>query len=304
MNEHPFNSFIDFIRNEKRYSPHTALAYESDLIQFRDFLVETYGDMAPAEAGYQVIRSWIARLMDQGMDPRSVNRKITSLRGYYRFLRVSGEITSNPTHRIQGPKISKRLPAFVEERNIDNLLDSNILKESPGDEYSRMLDRLIIEMLYATGIRVSELVNLAGNNINYSKSTIKVLGKRNRERIIPVPDELLELITVFRRFRDNELAKNGLSAGSELLVDSRGKKLSRGFVYKKVRYYLSLVTTIEKKSPHVLRHTFATHMLNNGADLNAIREILGHTSLAATQVYTHNTVEKLKAVYHKAHPRA
>lgn len=300
MNEDPFSPFLDYLSAEKRFSPHTRISYQTDLVQFRDYLATEHSDIAVSEANYQLVRAWIASLMDHGISARSVNRKITTLRTYFRFLLREGEIRVNPMLKIQGPKTSKRLPVFVEERQMDNLLNNSTFDENEEDAYEASLVRLIIELFYGTGMRLAELTDLKQSDVNLSRGTVKVLGKRNKERIIPVTGELKGMLAKYI----DEKASLGISGDDFLLQKKNGKKLSRKFVYDKVNFYLSKVTTIDKKSPHVLRHTFATHMLNNGADLNAIKELLGHANLSATQVYTHNTVEKLKAIYHKAHPRA
>lgn len=300
----PFDDFIDYLSFEKRFSPHTITAYNTDLLQFRDFLSVIYDNLPPHEANYQLIRTWIASLMDEGVAPRSVNRKITTLRTYFHFLLKNEKISANPMLKIQGPKSGKRLPVYVEEKQMAILLDKKNFEEREADPYDAMLVRLIIELLYETGMRLSELTGLRESDYEEVKGTVKVLGKRNKERIIPLTVELKSIISNFIELK----SLSNVSAGDErdrfLLQKKDGKKLTQKFVYGRVNYYLGLVTTIDKKSPHVLRHTFATHMLNNGADLNAIKELLGHANLSATQIYTHNTVEKLKAIYHKAHPRA
>jgi integrase/recombinase XerC len=295
--------FCDFISVEKRFSRHTRVAYENDLIQFRDFLATQYDNTLPEGANFQLVRSWIASLLDQGISPRSVNRKITTLRSYYRFLLKDGEIRINPMLKIQGPKTSKRLPVFVEEKAMDNLLDRVIPQKKTDNPYRDQLAQLILELFYGTGMRLSELINLRESNFDGGRHTLKVLGKRNKERIIPIPDSLVVLIREYQKTKEEFgiLPNQGVDL---LLQRENGKKMGEKFVYLLVQEYLSFVTTIDKKSPHVLRHTFATHMLNQGADLNAIKELLGHANLSATQIYTHNTVEKLKAIHHQAHPRA
>ncbi|CAN5745328.1 tyrosine recombinase XerC [soil metagenome] len=306
MNDAPdiFDPFIDYLGFERRLSPHTLTSYRTDLIQFRDFLATAYENLPPQEANYPIIRTWIASLMENGITPRSVNRKITTLRTYFHFLLKNEVISLNPMLKIQGPKSGKRLPVFVEESQMGNLLDKNVFEETEADAFDALLVRLIIGMLYETGMRLSELINLKQIDFHPVEGTVKVLGKRNKERIIPLTVEMIEL---GKHFINEKLKENVpvLDEKNGLLLQKRdGKKLSEKFVYTRVNRYLSLVTTINKKSPHVLRHSFATHMLNHGADLNAIKELLGHANLSATQVYTHNTVEKLKAIYHKAHPRA
>ncbi len=295
--------FCDFISVEKRFSRHTRVAYENDLIQFRDFLATQYDNTLPEDANFQLVRSWIASLLDQGITPRSVNRKITTLRSYYRFLLKDGEIRINPMLKIQGPKTAKRLPVFVEEKAMDNLLDRVIPQKKTDNPYRDLLAQLILELFYGTGMRLSELINLRESNFDEGRHTLKVLGKRNKERIIPIPESLVVSIREYQKAKK----EYGVLPNQELdllLQRENGKKMGEKFVYLLVQEYLSLVTTIDKKSPHVLRHTFATHMLNQGADLNAIKELLGHANLSATQIYTHNTVEKLKAIHHQAHPRA
>ncbi len=290
-------AFVTYLKTEKRASEHTCVSYQTDLIQFRDFISTTYSLEEPADAGFQIIRSFIAQLMQDGLTPRSVNRKITALRTYFRFLQRSGRISINPTLKIQGPKASKRLTTFVEEKSMTKLLDEPVIGELEHSEYDAKLVQLIIELLYGTGMRLAELIGLQLHDVDTQRQLLKVTGKRNKQRIIPIPNELNDLLKAYANTRQQTKTES-------LLVSESGKSVTRNFVYRKVKQYLSLVTTIDKKSPHVLRHTFATHMLNNGADLNAIKELLGHANLSATQVYTHNTVEKLKHIYSKAHPRA
>jgi integrase/recombinase XerC len=299
-----FDPFLDYLGFEKRFSPHTLTAYHTDLVQFRDFLATSYESLPPQEANYPIIRTWIASLMENGISARSVNRKITTLRTYYHFLLKNEIISLNPMLKIQGPKAAKRLPVFVEEEQMGNLLDKAEFEKYEANAFDALLVRLVIGMLYETGMRLSELINLKQADFEAVAGTVKVLGKRNKERIIPLTVELVGLGQNFIAEKNRENVPGGNEKSSFLLQKKDGKKLNEKFVYTRVNFYLSLVTTINKKSPHVLRHSFATHMLNNGADLNAIKELLGHANLSATQVYTHNTVEKLKAIYHKAHPRA
>ncbi|CAN5209821.1 tyrosine recombinase XerC [soil metagenome] len=306
MNESPdiFEPFFNYLGFEQRLSPHTLISYRTDLIQFRDFLSVSYENLPPEEANFPIIRTWIASLMDNGISPRSVNRKITTLRTYYHFLLKNDLIKINPMLKIQGPKSGKRLPVFVEEKQMGKLLDKNSFEEHEIDPYDATLVRLVVGLLYETGMRLSELINLKQIDFEVVAGTVKVLGKRNKERIIPLTQEMIHLGKQFSDLKVTENVPKSDKNQQLLLQKKDGKKLSEKFVYTRVKYYLSLVTTISKKSPHVLRHSFATHMLNNGADLNAIKELLGHANLSATQIYTHNTVEKLKAIYHKAHPRA
>jgi integrase/recombinase XerC len=299
-----FEPFLNNLGFERRLSPHTVISYRTDLIQFRDFLATSYDNLSPEEANYPIIRTWIASMLDNEITPRSVNRKITTLRTYFRFLMKTGVIKVNPMAKIKGPKPGKRLPVFVEEKQMENLLDRNAFEEKEADAYDALLVRTVVGLLYETGMRLSELINLKQSDFEPVAGTVKVLGKRNKERIIPLTEEV---VVMCRNFI-NEKQKENVPGGDEdhvyLLQKKDGKKLYEKFVYTRVKYYLSLVTTINKKSPHVLRHSFATHMLDNGADLNAIKEILGHANLSATQVYTHNSIGKLKEVYRKAHPRS
>jgi integrase/recombinase XerC len=289
--------FIQFIQFEKRFSPHTVTSYQNDLSQFEEYLINEYGIAEISACDFLQIRSWLAFLMEKGITARSVNRKITTLKTYFKFLVKEGYVRENPMSRIISPKSSKRLPVYVEKSKMDMLFD----KVDFGEGFLASRNRLIVEIFYMTGIRLSELVNLKDTDIDVVRNQVKVLGKRNKERIIPFPDSLGKKISTYR------CLKNELSVHCDqqfLFVTEKGKKIYEKLVYRLINYYLSVVTTLDKRSPHILRHTFATHMLNNGADLNAIKELLGHANLSATQVYTHNTIEKLKKVYKQAHPKA
>ena len=286
--------FLDYIRFEKRYSVHTVISYSRDLDQFEIYLGEVYELNDLLEAGHQMVRSWIVKLMEVGITARTINRKLSTLKSFYKYSLRQGEITKNPMNKVVAPKTAKKLPEFVEQDKMQLLFRDDVF----SDDFASLRDRLMLELLYATGIRLSELVMLKESDV--SANSIKVLGKRNKERIIPVGNFLMELIQNYL----NKKKEISLEQNEHLLVTDRGDKLYDKFVYRKVNYYLGVITTANKKSPHVLRHTFATHMLNNGADLNAIKELLGHANLSATQVYTHNTIEKLKNVHSQAHPRA
>lgn len=286
------DSFIKYLQFEKRLSRHTILAYSGDLEQFYSYLQTTYAIKKLSDINHTVIRSWVVELMEQKISPRSVNRKITTLKTFYKYLLRQGTVTENPMLKIMSPKTSKRLPVFVEKDNMNTLIDTIAF----GEDLEGVRNKLIIELFYATGIRLSELINLKLVNVDLESCQIKVLGKRNKERIIPFNNEIKNSI------QDYMDKKPGLP-GEFLFQLKSGKKMYEKFVYRIVNEYLSMITTVDKKSPHVLRHTFATHMLNNGADLNAIKELLGHANLAATQVYTHNTVEKLKNIHKQAHPK-
>jgi len=290
----PLSEFLSYLKNEKRYSAHTIKAYENDLGQFTGFFDEVYGEEDPLKATSSALRSWIVALLDEGVSARSVNRKISTLKSFYKFSKRQGLIDHLPTAQLQSPKQKKQLPAFLKESEMSALLDQFQFEEG----FSGLRDRILIDLLYASGMRLSELVGLQLTDLDLHSSNVKVLGKRNKERIIPLHQGLTRLLENYLEQR-LELAQS-----NHLILTDKGKKIYPKFVYRKVNYYLSQVTSMGKKSPHVLRHTFATHMLNNGADLNTIKEILGHANLSATQVYTHNSIEKLKHVYKQAHPRA
>jgi integrase/recombinase XerC len=286
------DEFLKYLQFEKRYSHHTLLAYTTDLEQFIQFINTEYQLTELSEINHSVIRSWIVSLMEQKVTARSVNRKITTLKTFYKFLLRQQKVTQNPMLKVLSPKVSKRLPVFVEKEKMDALLDNTIV----DDTFEGKRNKLIIELFYATGIRLSELINLKQTDVDMYASQLKVLGKRNKERIIPFSDALKQEIA-------NYIEAKPISDTEYLFINKNGKKLYEKLVYRIVNSNLALITTANKKSPHVLRHTFATQMLNNGADLNAVKELLGHANLSATQVYTHNTVEKLKNIHKQAHPR-
>jgi len=297
--------FIQYIQYEKRYSPHTVSAYQSDLDQFFRFLNNPGGkDPAPpfeithpSEVNYHHIRNWMVHLMED-KTARSVNRKLATLRKYFKFLLREGLITNNPASKLQSPKIVKHLPIVVEDEKLSAMLND---KATFGDDFEGVRDKLIIEILFGTGIRLAELVGLKEEDVDFHNGTIKVLGKRNKERIIPINHELRELLLRYNDLKKNENFHNN---SLTLIVTNKGTEAYPKFIYLIVQRYLSYISTQDKKSPHVLRHTFATSLLNRGADLNAIKELLGHANLSATQVYTHNSVERLKSIYKQAHPKA
>ena len=283
--------FLNFIKTEKRLSSHTVKSYSSDLKQFSKYLSKECNINSDInQVNFQTIRSWIVFLLENNINPRSVNRKISVLKSYYKFLIQEGILSYNPMIKIISPKTSKRLPSFVDKDDIQNLLD----KVKFENNYIGNRDRLIIEFFYVTGIRLSELINIKISDIDFKNNYIKVLGKRNKERLIPLSNNMTNKLK-------NYVNENHIS---EYLFNNKGKKMYSKLVYRLVKKHLNLVSSIDNKGPHVLRHTFATHMLNNGADINAIKELLGHSNLNATQVYTHNSIEKLKSVYNQAHPRA
>ena len=291
--------FLDHIQKEKRFSRHTVVAYSKDLDQFLHHITENLEIACIKEVDHHDIRSWIISILeDDKLQASSVNRKISCLRSFYRYMVRNEIIEKNPMAKITSLKTKKKLPLFLEQSQILNLLDGMEF----GDDFAGIRDKLIIELLYCTGMRRAELIGLESINVNSSKQEIKVLGKRNKERIIPLSPQTIGLIQEYQRMSYEYFGS--ANTGKYLFTDDVGNMMSDGFVYRKVNKYLRLVTTIGKKSPHILRHTFATHMLNNGADLNAIKELLGHANLSATQVYTHNSIEKLKQIYEQAHPRA
>lgn len=290
-------SFLQYLKSEKRYSPHTLSSYENDLDKFLEFLGSVGHSGVLSEVTSQDVRAWIVDMMDKGFTAVSVHRKISCLRGFYRFMVKQGMVDRNPLEKVVLPKRKKSLPVFVDEEALKTLLDSFDF----GDDFKGIRNQIIIEMLYTTGMRRAELTGLRCDDVDLMNNTVKVTGKRNKQRIIPILPSFSERLKEYMKKREEEF-----SSGCEewLFLTDSGKRMYDKIVYNIVKSYLSLVTTIEKKSPHVLRHTFATHMLNRGADLNSIKEFLGHANLSATQVYTHNTFEKLKEIYKRAHPRA
>ena len=286
------NKFITYLSSEKRFSEHTIKSYTTDLKQFTFFLSAEFQIIDEInEISFQIIRTWIASLLEKGINPRSVNRKISTLKTYFKFLIREGEIIENPMMKVVAPKSKKRLPIFIEEDQIASLL--NEVQFEIG--FIGQRNKLIIELFYVTGIRLSELINIKISDVDFNNQSIKVLGKRNKERIIPLSSNVVNDLNNF--IENNQQNKY-------LFTNLDGKKLYTKLVYRLVNKYIGKISSVNKKSPHILRHTFATHMLNNGADINAIKELLGHANLSATQVYTHNTIEKLKTVYKQAHPRA
>ena len=284
--------FINYLTSEKRFSNHTIISYSTDINQFFVFLSNEFQiENDILEVNFQLVRSWIASLLEQGLSPSSVTRKISTLKTYFKFLIREGVIKDNPMLKVISPKSKKRLPVFVDEDQIQSLL--NGVKFSEGFIGER--DKLIIELFYVTGIRVSELINISISDIDFKNNLIRVLGKRNKERLIPLSFKIVEGLNFFiKRYSLKEY----------LFTNLEGKRVYTKLVYRIVNKYIGMISTVNKRSPHILRHTFATHMLNNGADINAIKELLGHANLSATQIYTHNTIEKLKSVYKQAHPRA
>lgn len=295
---HPvIQPFLDYLKFEKRFSQHTIISYQTDLVAFFDYLQLSYGGVPLEQLTHIYIRSWLASLKDEGMTAKSINRKISTLRSFFKYQLKLGLIHQTPMIKINAPKNEKRLPRFVAKKDVDTLI--NHVEFS--NDWKGKTDKLIFLIFYNTGMRLSELIGLKEGNIDFYNHSIKVLGKGNKERIIPMSNELAGEIKNYLNAK-KEFTVN--YAPEVLLLNEKGKKLAPRSVYSTVKNYLGLVTTVEKKSPHILRHSFATHLTNNGADLNAVKELLGHSSLAATQVYTHNTIEKLKTIYKQAHPKA
>mgnify|MGYP001627332885 CR=1 FL=1 len=287
------HSFLTFLETEKRYSHHTVQSYQCDLEQFFSFLERLYSCPPVAQITHSHIRSWLASLSEANITSRSINRKISSLKTYFKFLQKQGLLEKSPCLKIVSPKNNKRLPSFVNESQMQELVQPALFT----DDYEGALHCIIIELLYRTGMRRAELLGLLLSNVDMYQSQIKVLGKGNKERIIPISKEMVNMIKSYKLIRPESNIPN-------LLVLANGKALYPKYIYNVVNRYMSLTTTLDKKSPHVLRHTFATHLLNNGAELNAVKELLGHANLSATQIYTHNTIDKLKEIYRKAHPKA
>ncbi len=289
--------FFQYLKFEKRFSQHTLSAYQIDLEQFSVFIYSSFDLNEASQVEAQHVRSWMVSLLQQGLTPRSVNRKLSSLKTYYKFLRQQGEVETNPMSKIIAPKTGKRLPVFVNENKMSELFE----RADFGDGYTGTRDRIIMELFYCTGMRQSELIDLKTRSIHFSSNQIKVKGKGSKERLIPISRQLTQLLKEYIAIREETFPDSG---SQDLLLTAKGKPLYRSLVYKIVKHYLSLVTTLEQRSPHVLRHSFATHLSNSGADLTAIKELLGHSSLASTQVYTHNSIERLRKVYEQAHPKA
>ncbi len=290
-------SFIDYLRFEKRYSQHTIISYKTDLDQFFYFLSFQYDSPSLSAIIPGFVRSWLAEMRNDEITAKSLNRKISSLKSFFKYLMKVDEIKQSPMTTIVSPKVGKRLPAFVAENDMENLKQ---YVEFP-DTWKGQTDRLLLDLFYSTGIRLSELIGFSDSQLDVANGQIKVLGKGNKERIIPIAKDLANQLVGYIERKKQHFSSLPFS---NFFINGKGRPLYPKYVYRVVKTNLSSVTTLQRKSPHVLRHTFATHLTNNGADLNAVKELLGHSSLAATQIYTHNTIDKLKDVYKKAHPKA
>ncbi|KAB8152771.1 tyrosine-type recombinase/integrase [Kordia sp. TARA_039_SRF] len=291
----PFTAFIEYLQLEKNYSQHTVTAYENDLRSFSEFCAKEYDDDAIVTIHYVQIRNWIVSLVESGLQNATINRKISSLKTYYKFLLKTKQIEVNPLAKHKALKTSKKVQVPFSESEMEKVLADMTFT----NDFEGVRDKTIIEMLYATGMRRAELINLKQTDIDYAAKTIRILGKRNKERIVPLLQKLEIQLQKYQSFRSqvDSLQKE------ELFITAKGNKIYPNLVYRIINDYFSVASTKVKKSPHILRHTFATHLLNQGADLNAVKELLGHASLASTQVYTHNSLAELKNVYAKAHPR-
>jgi integrase/recombinase XerC len=288
--------FLNHLKYEKRYSQNTLTAYENDLDQFVLFGKKLVEDFCVEEVDYHLIRQWIVSLMDNGISAKSVNRKISTLKTFFKFLLREGVIEKNPTDKVPIPKMGKKLPVFVQEKEMNRLLDGRFFTE----DFEGKRDKAVVSLFYGTGIRLSELVGIRFSDLNLAEKMVKVNGKRDKQRLVPFPLEISSVLIDYIKLR-NELFPD---SGNFLFLTENGDQVYNKLIYRIVKKQLALVTTVEKKSPHILRHSYATHLLNRGADLNAIKELLGHANLAATQIYTHTTFEQLKKVYKQAHPRA
>jgi len=292
------NLFLTYLQVEKRASAHTVVSYRNDLKQFWNYVQQAFPDLDWAAVDAVIIRTYIITLMEEKITPRSVNRKISALKSFYKYHLKMGVFKNNPVLQVHTPKMHRRLPHFVEEKDMVKLFDVKMF----ADHFEGWRDRTIMELFYATGMRLSELRALTFSDVDLYNEQVKVLGKRNKERILPFGHTFKTVFTQYITFYTEKFGAP--TQNNFIFINVKGKQLAPKNIYTIVRQYLDMITTIEKRSPHVIRHTFATHLLNRGADLNTIKELLGHSNLAATQIYTHNSIEKLKSIYQQAHPRA
>ena len=288
--------YIRYLRYEKNYSLHTEISYSEDLSQFVEFLAEHFYDTDIKHVDRDIIRMWIVSMMERKISARSVNRKLSAVKSFYRYLQRIGEVTVNPASKVNGPKVGRPIPAFANSADMEKVLD----QEDYGDSFESLRDHIIIELFYVTGIRRAELIGLKDVDVDFSSETIQVTGKRNKQRLIPFSDGVKQSLEQYIAVRNKEVGNQS----GYLFVKNNGEPLYPMLVHRIVTSNLQQIETLAKVSPHVLRHSFATGMLNNGADINAVKELLGHASLAATEIYTHTSFEELKRIYNKAHPRA
>lgn len=288
--------YIRYLRYEKNYSLHTEISYSEDLSQFVEFLAEHFSDTDIKHVDRDIIRMWIVSMMERKISARSVNRKLSAVKSFYRYLQKIGEVMVNPASKVNGPKVGRPIPAFANSADMEKVLD----QEDYGDSFESLRDHIIIELFYVTGIRRAELIGLKDVDVDFSSETIQVTGKRNKQRLIPFSDGMKQSLEQYIAVRNKEVGNQS----GYLFVKNNGEPLYPMLVHRIVTSNLQQIETLAKVSPHVLRHSFATGMLNNGADINAVKELLGHASLAATEIYTHTSFEELKRIYNKAHPRA
>ncbi|MCH7410649.1 tyrosine-type recombinase/integrase [Belliella sp. DSM 111904] len=291
-------SFINYIAFEKRASKHTILAYEKDLEQFQEFCKLSFEREDISFSEHPEIRAWIIDLVEQGLNPSSINRKIATLKSFYKFLLRSSEITKDPTYKVKALKTGKRLPEFVQEESIEKILEAEVYTT----DFEGQRDKMVMEFLYLTGVRLSELLSIQWKDLDLTEGVVKILGKRKKQRIIPLTNVITKNIISYKKVFEETFSF--VDESDYFIVRKDRSPAYPMMIYRIVRHYLDLFAQTSKRSPHLLRHTFATHLLNKGADLNAVKDLLGHASLAATQVYTHNSMEKLKAVFEQAHPKA
>ena len=292
--------FLNYLTHERAYSPHTVTSYGNDLREFEAYLANTENALKTHEADADLIRGWAMELMAAGRSATTVNRKLSSLRTYYKYLLKKGAIAVSPMQSVHGPKKKKPLPQFVRESDMERLLDDTLT----DDSWQGRREHVIIQLFYETGIRLSELVGLNVGDVDLVRKTIKVTGKRNKQRIIPIGDSLAQNLKAYVEEKDVEFGLSSTLNPQPLFITDKGARVYPAWVYRLVRKNLSQVVTLKKRSPHVLRHTFATAMLNGDAELEAVKELMGHESVSTTQIYTHTTFEELKKAYSKAHPRA
>ncbi|MFL0682386.1 MAG: tyrosine-type recombinase/integrase [Algoriphagus aquaeductus] len=292
------DSFINYLEHEKRSSSHTVLAYRKDLEQAQEFVNTSFSIEELSECSHPELRAWIIDLVEQGLSPTSVNRKLATLRSFYKFLLRSKVIEKEPTYKLKSLKTPKKLPEFLQESTIESVLETGVYEQS----FEGLRDRMVMEFLYLTGVRLSELTSIKWKDLDFHESQVKVLGKRQKERIIPITKGLQRNIILYKKEFEERFSK--IEGNEYFIISNKGEKAYSMMIYRIVRHYLDLFAQTTKRSPHLLRHTFATHLLNKGADLNAVKDLLGHANLGATQVYTHNSMEKLKAVFEQAHPKA
>ncbi|MGQ0739291.1 MAG: tyrosine-type recombinase/integrase [Bacteroidota bacterium] len=304
LNTESVQPFLEYLKYEKRYSVHTFTSYQNDLTDFISFLDTAFGGVALADINHSFVRSWLAGLKDRGLSAKTINRKISSLKSFFKYCLKTGAVEATPMAKVISPKTGKQLPSFMREEEAERLIYTF---NQSADDWKSLNAKMIISILYSTGMRLSELLNLREKQIDFDKGQFKVLGKGNKERIIPVSNQLLNLIRRYQQQKAEKFASKdsfGEKTDDLLLITEKGKKIYPRYAWLLVNTYLGMASTLGKKSPHVLRHSFATHLVNNGAGLNAVKELLGHSSLAATQVYTHNSIGQLKNIHKKAHPKA